>query len=254
MPFQRSGGPIRAYAGVIASAGVVLLVGSGILYIINRTWIFETQLGAGMGGVLLLGAVLLRPDAVQTAITGRSVKYGSHAIVMSLAFLGILAFVNIIVLKYEREYDLTESGRFTLSEQTIQVLKNLDQPVQVMGFFQAGDPRVSLARDYLDRYRHYTKHLTYQFHDPNLEPALAQSLQIERYGLVFVSDDKQHQSFKIDEQSLTSGLIRVVNEQERMAYFITGHGEYQIDDGGKEKPAGKKMKGDTWDVTFIVDR
>jgi ABC-type uncharacterized transport system involved in gliding motility auxiliary subunit len=234
MPFQGAGRPIRSYAGVIAIAGLVLLVGSGILYFINRTWAIETQLGAGVGSVMLLGAVLLRPDAVQTALTGRSVKYGSHAIVMSLAFIGILAFVNIILFKHDREYDLTETGRFTLSDQTIKVLKNLDEPVQVMGFFQTGDPRTGLARDYLDRYGHYTKYLSYEFHDPNLEPALAQSFQIERYGLVFVSDDKQHQSFTIDEQALTSGLIRVINDQERMAYFITGHGEHQVDDGGKE--------------------
>ncbi|MEW5957425.1 MAG: Gldg family protein [Chloroflexota bacterium] len=234
MPNLLPGRTARPYAGSMAIAGLLLVVGSGIAYALNQSWAFESQLGAGTGGVLLLGAVLLRPEVVQTAVTGRSAKYGSHAVVSSLAFIGILGLINFIILKNDRELDLTETGRFTLSEQTVRVLKNLDAPVQVIGFFQTSDPRLTVARDYLERYSHHTNQLTYEFHDPNIEPALARSFQLSNYGLVFVSGDRHYQAAKVDEQTLTSGLIRVTNEQERTIYFITGHGEPDIDDGDKE--------------------
>ncbi len=234
MANQQPARTARGYAGWIAVAGLLLLAGSGVAYSVNQSWAFESQLGAGAGGVLLLGAVLLRPEAVHAAVTGRSSRYGSHAVVLSLAFIGILGFINFIVLKNDWEYDLTETGRFTLSKQTIQILKGLNAPVQVIGFYKAGDPRVTLARDYLKRYSQYTKHLSYEFHDPNIEPALAQSFKLSSYGLVFVSGDKYHEAAKVDEQTLTSGLIRVTNEQERTVYFVTGHGEHSIDDGGEQ--------------------
>ena len=37
-------------------------------------------------------------------------------------------------------------------------------------------------------------------------------------------------------------------------YVVHSIGEDLIDDGGKERPTGKKKKGESWDVTFIVER
>jgi hypothetical protein len=39
-----------------------------------------------------------------------------------------------------------------------------------------------------------------------------------------------------------------------VGFVVYSIGEDLIDDGGKEKPTGKKEKGETWDVTFIVER
>jgi ABC-type uncharacterized transport system involved in gliding motility auxiliary subunit len=226
---------IEVYAWLLASLGMLLLILGVILFMVNRRLAFEWQIGLGLGGVLILGAVLLRPNAVRTALTGRSVKYGSNAVVISLAFIGILSLINVIANKHNREYDLTDTGVFTLSEQTLNILSALDEPVQVIGFFQAGDPALRLARDYLERYSQHTDLLSYEFHDPTIEPALARSLELASYGaLVFVSGTNKHEVTGIDEQSITSGLIRVTNDTPRAVYFITGHGEHRIDDGGPE--------------------
>jgi hypothetical protein len=39
-----------------------------------------------------------------------------------------------------------------------------------------------------------------------------------------------------------------------VGFVVYSIGEDLIDDGGKEKPTGKKKKGETWDMTFIVER
>ncbi len=225
---------LRAHAWAVATLGVVLIIGGALLYLFNQNRYLEAQLGAGLGGVLLLGAVLLRPEVVRTALAGRPVKYASNALITSLAFVGILALLNFLGLKYEHEFDLTETGLFTLSEQTINTLANIDQPVQILGFFQSGDPRLKRAREYLERYSHYTPYLSYEFHDPNIEPALAQSVGLTNYGLVFVSGYHSYETAGVDEQSITSGLIRVTRDQPRKIYFLTGHGQPRLDDGGKE--------------------
>ncbi len=234
LPSTSSGRTVRTYAWLIAIIGLMLALGSSLLYLFEHSWAIESQIGFGIGGVLLLGAVLLRPDAVRTVLTGRSVKYGSNALIMSVAFIGILALINYLALKYNFEYDLTETGLFTLSDQTVKTLENIDEPVQIIGFFQTGDPRIKLAQEYLKRYSRYTPHLTYEFHDPNIEPALAQSFELGNYGLVFVSGNNRHETPGVDEQSITSGLIRVTHDQPRKVYFITGHGEHQVDDGSEE--------------------
>ena len=49
----------------------------------------------------------------------------------SLLLLLILTVVNVLVgLKFTGVIDATQSGQFTLSERTTNILKKLDQPVQ----------------------------------------------------------------------------------------------------------------------------
>ncbi|MBN1992556.1 MAG: GldG family protein [Anaerolineae bacterium] len=225
---------LRAYAGVIALVGLLVLIGSGITYFLNPAWAAQTQIGAGIGAALLLTAAFLRPEAIRAALTGRQVKYASNAAVKSLAFIGILGLINFLVVKYEWEYDLTETGQFTLSEQTMQILQQLDRPVEVIGFFQNSDPRLKLANDYLERYRHYSDRLLVEFHDPEIEPILAEKYELSNYGLVFVSGDNRYETSGVDEQSITSGLVRVTNNADRNVYFITGHGEHSLNDGAEE--------------------
>ncbi len=226
----RGSSPIRGYAWLIATVGFIILVVSAIIYFFMNRWSLSAQIGIILGLVLLLGAVLLRPDVVRTILAGRPVKYASNAMVMSLAFVGILGLINFLAVKHDWEYDATENGQFTLSEQTIQLLRNLDKPVQVIGFFQTGDPRQTLAEDYLARCSTYTDLLTYEVVDPNIEPAIARSYDLKDYGLVFVSGSNSVEVFGVDETSIGSGLVRVVSDQEKHIYFATGHGEPDISD------------------------
>ncbi|MBN1221362.1 MAG: Gldg family protein [Anaerolineae bacterium] len=214
----QNGAPLRLWAWVMAIAGLLLLLGSGIAYFINQAWAAPAQTSAGIGAMLLLNAALLRPDVVRGTLTRRQAKYASNAVIKSLAFIGILGLINFLAIEYEREYDLTEMGHFTLSPQTIQILHKLDRPVEVIGFFQSNDPRLDLARDYLERYGHYTNYLTYEFHDPQFEPILVQKYKPSNYGLVFVCDDKQYETSGVDEQMITTGLVRVASNEERKIY------------------------------------
>jgi len=110
----------------------------------------------------------------------------------------------------------------------------LDRPVHIAGFFKTGDPRQALAKDFLERCSYYTEYLTYEFHDPNIEPTLANSYQVDNYGLVFVSGSNSHMAQGADEQAITEGLVRVTSDHLKRIYFITGHGEPGIDDNAPE--------------------
>lgn len=229
-PSYRGSSPIRGYARLIALMGLVLFITGIVVYFLNPVWNTFARIGMSLGLVLLLAAVLLRPDAVRTFLAGRPVKYASNALVMTLAFLGILGLLNFLAAKHNWEYDLTENGQFTLSEQTIKFLRDLDRPVHVVGFFKTGDPRQALAKDYLKRCGYYTDQLTYEFHDPNVKPGLAESYKLSNYGLIFTSGSNTYEAYGIDEQTITSSLIRVTSDRERVIYFVIGHGEPSIDD------------------------
>ena len=227
---------IRSYAWLVAIIGLLVFVISGIVYLLfKRSWAVHAEFGIGAGVVLLLGAVLLRPDVVRTFLAGRPVKYASNALVMSFSFMGIISLINFLAVRNNLEFDLTENSQFTLSQQTTQILQNLDRPVQVIGFFQAGDPREDLTRDFMERSSRYSNYLSYEFHDPNIEPTLARSYDLSNYGLLFVSGNQRSEVYNLSEEAIISGLIRVTSDQEKQILFITGHGEPSIID---ENPEG----------------
>jgi len=205
--------PFKNFAWLMALVGALLLIISGIIYVVNQGWSIYAQIGGGIGLFLVLTAIFLRPDVVRTFLAGRPVKYASHAIVKSLAVLGILILINVLAANYQWEFDLSETGQFTLSEETIQLLQQLDRPVEVLGFFQRGDPRLRTAQDYLERYCRHTDFLTYEFHNPDLNPKLAKQYGLNNYGLVFVSGDNRFEESTIDEQSITRGLTQVTGQE-----------------------------------------
>lgn len=219
---------LRSLAWPIAIAGAILIIAGGIANSVEKSWSFHSQIGASLGAILLLIAVMARPSEVQTALTGQSARYGSNAYITSTAFLGILILLNFIGAKYDYEIDLTETGLFTLSPETITVLKGIDTPVQVIGFFKPGDPRAKRTSELLERYSHYTTYLSYEIHNPDVNPTLARNYELETYGLLFISGDHRHQADTVTEQALTRGLMRVTNHMQYVVYFLSGHGERQL--------------------------
>ena len=199
----------RSYPRLLASVGFIILFGSLVIFLVDPTQTQLIQIGGGAGAVLILLAILLRPNTVHLALAGRSIRYASNILVICLTFVSILVIVNFLSLKNNFEYDLTETREFTLSEQTITVLENLAEPVQVVGFFQAGSQHWRKSKDYLERYSRYSDLLTYKLHDPANEPALAQSYEFKKHGLVFVSGVHRYEVSTVDEQAITTGLIWV---------------------------------------------
>lgn len=93
-------------------------------------------------------------------------------------FIGIILFINILanVRIGERPFyahlDLTEDQRFTLTNATRQLLRNLDDVVYVKvlldGAFPAGFKRLqSSTREMLDDFRAQSDYLDYDFEDPS---------------------------------------------------------------------------------------
>lgn len=196
---------------VAAAVGTLFLAGSCGLYLFYPSATRLVQWGVSLGVILLLLAILLQPDAIHQLLTGQSIKYASNAVVTSLAFIGILILANYLGAKNNVEYDLTETGQFTLSEQTIEVLNNLTEPVQVMAFFRATDYRWKAAKEYLERYSQHTNMLTYSLHDPSANPTLAQNYNIDHYGLVFINGIYRYHAPRVDEKHLTTGVMYVTS-------------------------------------------
>src|SRR3954453_5168385 len=86
----------------------------------------------------------------------RQLRFGAKARAMTVAFIGILVLINVVVARYHRRWDLTATGDFSLSQPTLQIISGLKQPVQIIGFF--GKQDAAQRNDVESRLKEYTAH------------------------------------------------------------------------------------------------
>ncbi len=169
--------------------------------------------------------------------------------------LGILILVNFIGSRRYARFDWTTAGRYSLSEKTVNVLKDLKTPVQITVFMTAGTPLYPEVDELLKRYKAKSPMLTVETLDPTRNPVRAKTF-VEETGLrnlavVFRAGDKKKivtedriveydysrarmggepsvKSFR-GEQEFTSAILSVTQARAPKVLFTSGHGERRFD-------------------------
>lgn len=216
--------------------GIVLLLSGAIAYIVVDYFSTLVNILLGLGALLLLLYAVFRPDDVRLMLSGRQFRYGLNTILSVLFVVAIAAILYYVAYRNnDWRYDMTEAGEFTPLPETLELLEGLDEPVKVIGFYS---PQLSFqqeeARTTLDSLTAYTEQISYEFEDPVTNPVLVERYELTQDGtLVFTRGEGEAQVFSkadsLSERDLHAALIQVLNPQEKVLYFLTGHGEAAYD-------------------------
>ncbi|UCB43836.1 MAG: GldG family protein [Dehalococcoidales bacterium] len=238
--------------------GLMALLGLASLFIGWILTIILPQLRAVSWGILALGAILiitalvLDYRQVGKAISSRRGRFSTGATIMVSVFIGIILLVNAISYANHQQWDVTGLSQYVLTSQTKEVLDNLDQEVEIIQFFVPDDPigGTVYATSLLDKYEVYTDKLTVRTIDPDIHPEEAREYGVKEYheffymvfgipaqSIVFIGEFGQRiilippslGSFVEDaEHDFTSAILEVTGTVQKVAYFVTGHGEVDI--------------------------
>ncbi len=244
---------LSRYDILLIPIGVLCLVVAGLVWTLGGSYQVYAQVAAVAGAVLIALFILLEPQRVKAAVTGRSVRYGSNAVLMSLIFLGILILINYLAANNEQRLDLTADQKYSLSQQTLDILAGLKEPVHIIGFFGRSDKtQQDEVNDLLMEYARRSDIISYEFVDPDSRPGVAREYEVSSYRtLVFLRGDKRQNSTDVpNEQTLTSGILKVSRDEAKKVYFLTGHGERDPNDFTDEGygSAGKALERDNYTV------
>ena len=236
---------------VLGAAIIALVVAFGG-YVVYRQPVPVVS-GALGAGIFLLGFyAFLVPHKVQEAFTGRRARYGANALVLTLAFVGILVAINYIAYQFPKRWDLTADKTHTLDQVTLDTLAQLPEKVEATAFFTQRMPR-GAAESLLDQYA-FASHgkFTYKFVDPEAQPALAQQAGITRDGtIVFRMGDRVEKVTTPTEEEFTSALVRLMHPTQHKVYFLTGHGERSPD--ARQETGYAAAKGELENKNYTVD-
>src|SRR5262245_38335026 len=87
---------------------------------------------AGLG--LLLAYIAFGFDSFRSLLGQRSTRYGAGAALYSVLFIALVAGLNYLGVRYQKKWDVTEAGVYTLSPQSAKVAQGLEQPLEMTAF------------------------------------------------------------------------------------------------------------------------
>ena len=119
---------------------------AGGLYVVQREFTLAVKISLALVPIGLALSALLDPERARQLLTGRQARYGSNALIVSLAFLGLLVVINYLVYDNNKRWDLTEDQQNSLARETLDTLALLPAEVHVQAFFTATYPADSAER------------------------------------------------------------------------------------------------------------
>ena len=205
------------------------------IYIVVPKWSIWLQIsliGVVVGLVLY---VALAPGQLRQAIKGRRVRYGLNAVLLFLAFFGILVVINYLVFynakmnPKQTRWDLTENKSNTLAPETLDALSKLPEVVHAQAFYS---PRLnsgmSTAQALLEKYAKNAKgKFSFEFIDWEEKRSVATQAGITNDGQVVLNmGDRKELVSVVSEQEITSALVRLISDEKQTVYFLQDEGEY----------------------------
>jgi ABC-type uncharacterized transport system involved in gliding motility auxiliary subunit len=238
---------------IIGWIGTALVFGAVAIRMLYPDWNqYATWLAwAGLATVLIYIAGQWRD--VAEFYKGRGARYGTLSIASIIVFLAILVLVNYLGSRQNKRWDLTANQVFSLSDQTIKILRELKEPVTFVVYER--QDRQDVHRDRLDEFTYQTAQVRTEFVDPDREPARAQEAKIETLPTILIQHaGRTERVTSSNEQDLTNGLIKAVTGQAKKVYFTQGHGEK--DPAASDRPGystiGDALRQDNFSVEPLL--
>ncbi len=163
-------------------------------------------------------------------------QYRIQHILFILLLLGSIGFAGWLSNEYNSSYDWTAGKRHSLSNDTIQLLKQLPFEVNCRSY-QPENPLLNKAvKEILNRYKNKKSDFNFKIINPDIFIVQAKKDQITRYGQTVIEYNGQTERIdNLSEETLSNALIRLQRSNKPQLLFLNQHGEREIND---RSPAG----------------
>src|SRR5271168_3064397 len=249
---------MRRSAALYGILGLILLTFGLVDYFMSRglgggfplfVWV---NLAGGVFSIVLW--ITSSRSELASISTGRSARYGANAVIYSLGFIGLLVAINYISTLHHTRLDLTTEKVYSLSSQSVNVIKGLQKPLKFYGFFQGGEN--PSARELYETYAYYSPKVSFEMVDPDKHPELAERFKVSVMGTTHLqyggADSTEGTNITdLTEESLTNAIIRATSSTKKVIDFLDGHGEADIDDADSQTGFGivkKDLEGEGYEV------
>jgi len=207
----------------------------------------------------------------------RNLRFGSYSFVLTVIVVASAIILNVIVggtkLRDKLKIDLTSNKLYSVGAKTDQVLKELDEKVEIIGLFdesKIGANEYTQVIEFIKQYETRSNMIDVKYVDPDKNPGYITNeldpegvLGIQKYDFVIRSDKRSKvlSTYDIFEQSYDetsyqpyvsglnaeyafTGAIRFVSSDSiPVIYYTEGHGEGNLESEYSELQSSLELNG-----------
>lgn len=152
-------------------------------------------------------------------------------------FFGFLFCINYVANKKDKAFDWSYFKTTKPGEATENIVRNLNDPVEIAAFFSRESDVGFHVRQYLERIGSISDQVQINFYDKDFAPVQAEQFRAARNGQIILKRDQKRQRIEIGDtldaarkklqtldQSFQQSLLALV-EEKKVIYLTQGHGE-----------------------------
>ena len=181
-------------------------------------------------------------------IKNKWLRETSFTVLLIAVIIAVYLAINLGVKALDiTDIDLTSGKFYSLSEESKNQLKNIEEEINIYLFgYEENSSVVDLAK----QYSKYKDNIKVEVVSVQSRPDLAEEYNVtssdEQYGTVvftcegrsikansydfFTVDYTTYEEIDLTEQKMTNSILGVILENSPKIYFLTGHSEYSIND------------------------
>lgn len=243
---------MRRSSSLFGQVGLILVLFGGFALWFTGDPSLYVLVHLGLGSVLLLAFLATRFRDLGALLGARSTRHGANMVVTSLLFVALLVGLNVLGVRHNRRWDLSESGAFSLSPQARNILDAVSGEVEMQAFLEGGqNPAIESV---LDSFAAASRNVRVRLVDPDKEPELAERHGVRAYNTVRIvhrvgdctdggaaDEDKAKTCAATvvaqpSEETISNALIKVTRAKRQVFCWVEGGGEPNLDD--VEDPGG----------------
>ncbi len=183
-----------------------------------------------------IGAIIQERKTIAEFMTMKTTKHGMNMGALIALVFAVLVVVNFLSVRHYRVWDFSGAQSNTLSDQSLKLVKSLNSELLIRFFYKKGvegneDNRKNF-RELIKKYQDQTSNIRLEFVEVNERPDLAEEYGVTKgSGVIFLDyKGRRNRVEKIDEQEVTTALVKLTREKEKNIYFVVGHGERDLEE------------------------
>ena len=147
----------------------------------------------------------------------------------ALLLAAIVALYQLVALR-PAQWDMTQNASNSLADSSVNVLNQLHGEIKLTMYIAGQDANLGdmhrLTRDFVALYQRYKPDISLAFIDPVKQPEEARKVNIHVNGEMLVEyGGKREHLTMLNEQALTSVLLRMAHTKNQLLMYLDGHGE-----------------------------
>ncbi len=168
-----------------------------------------------------------KPAGRKDTVAARQARFGATAGLYTIVVIAALVLVNWLSNRYNKTYDTTSNKRFTLSQETSKLIKNLKSDA-TLTYIDKGSG-FDAAKGMLDRYRNLSQKIHVQYIDYQKQPTVARAYGLRFPGTAYVEIGQRREEAKsLTEEGITGAFLKDLKGVRRVC-FVSGSQEHPLD-------------------------